>query len=130
MNNIAEKQKQPSAAAETQQRPRGFVTPPSNIMATDDGYLVEVDMPGVDKSGLEITVEANELTIIGRRNTDTPKGELLYWEAPMADYRRVFDLGPDIDSSKISAEMHQGVLCLRLPKSERAKPKKIEVKAT
>lgn len=111
-------------------RSRGFVTPPANISATDNEYLVEVDMPGVDKEGLEITVEGNELTIIGRRKSELPEGEACYCESPQADYRRVFELGPDVDTAGINAEMKQGVLRLRLPKSEKAKPKRIEVKTT
>ena len=107
---------------------RGFITPPANISATNDGYLIEVDMPGVDKDGLEVTVEGNELTIIGRRKWDLPEGEICYCESPLADYRRVFELGSDVDTEKITAEMQQGVLKLHLPKSERAKPKKVEVK--
>lgn len=87
-------------------------------------------MAGVDKEGLEVTVEVNELTIIGRRKTDILNGELSYCECPRADYRRVFELGPDVDTSRINAEMQQGVLKLRLPKSEKAKPKRIEVKLT
>jgi HSP20 family protein len=106
---------------------RGFVTPPANISATGNEYVVELDMPGVDRDGLEITVEGNELTIIGRRKTDLPDGEACYCESPQADYRRLFELGPDVDTSRISAEMQQGVLKLRLPKSEKAKPKRIEV---
>jgi HSP20 family protein len=57
-----------------------------------------------------------------------PEGEACYCESPQADYRRIFELGPDVDTSQISAEMQQGVLKLRLPKSEKAKPKHIEVK--
>jgi len=110
------------------ERTRGFVTPPANISANDSEYLVEVDMPGVDKSGLEITVEGNELTIIGQRKSELPEGEACYCESPQTDYRRMFELGPDVDTSRISAEMKQGVLKLRLPKSEKAKPKHIEVK--
>ena len=49
-------------------------------------------------------------------------------EVTLVNYRRVFELGPDVDTSRISAEMHQGVLKLHLPKSEKAKPKRIEVK--
>ena len=107
---------------------RGFVTPPANISATGNEYVVELDMPGVDTQGLEITVEGNELTIIGRRKIDLPDGEACYCESPQADYRRVFELGPDVDTSRISAEMDQGVLKLHLPKSEKAKPKRIDVK--
>lgn len=109
---------------------RGFVAPPANIVGNEQEYVVEVEMPGVDKQGIEITCEGNELTIIGRRKSELPEGELCYCESALADYRRVFEIGPDIDTEKISAEMKQGVLTLRLPKSERAKPKHIEVKVT
>ncbi|PYX62556.1 MAG: heat-shock protein Hsp20 [Acidobacteria bacterium] len=125
MNAIAENQNQ---TARTRAQADGrYVAPPANISATDNAYLVELEMPGVDKSGLEITVEANELTIIGRRKTETPQGELCYCESALADYRRSFELGPDIDTSKIEAEMDQGVLKLRLPKSEKAKPRKVQI---
>ena len=105
---------------------RGYITPPANISATQNEYLLEVDMPGVDNQGLEVSVEASELVIIGRRKTESFGGEPLYCESPLADYRRVFELGPDIDTSKISAEMQQGVLKLHLPKSEKTKPKRID----
>jgi HSP20 family protein len=126
MNSTAEVQ---NRSARPENVPtRGFITPPANISATGNEYLVEMDMPGVDKDGLEITVEGNELTIIGRRKSELPDGQLCYCESPQSDYRRVFELGPDVDTSRISAEMKQGVLRLRLPKSEKAKPKQIEVK--
>jgi HSP20 family protein len=105
----------------------GFATPPANITATENGYLIEIEMPGVNKDGLEITVERDELTVTGRRHSELPQGELLYCESALADFRRVFELGPDIDSGKISAEMAQGVVKLRLPKAEQAKPRKIKV---
>jgi HSP20 family protein len=126
MNATAEIQ---NRATQTENgRTRGFITPPANISSTENEYLVEMDMPGVDKEGLEITVEGNELTITGRRKSELPEDELCYCESPQADFRRVFELGPDVDTSRISAEMKQGVLKLRLPKSEKAKPKHIEVK--
>jgi HSP20 family protein len=129
-NQNQQNQARQSRAAAQDGRPRGFVTPPANISATDNEYLVEVDMPGVEKEGLEITVEGNELTIIGRRKSQLPEGEACYCESPQADYRRIFELGPDVDTAGINAEMKQGVLRLRLPKSEKAKPKRIEVKTT
>jgi len=128
MNAVAENQNRP--AQNLNRGDRGFVTPPANIAATANEYVLEVEMPGVTKEGLEVTVEGNELTIIGRRKMDFPDGELCYCESSQADFRRLFELGPDVDTSKINAEMNQGVLRLRLPKSERAKPKQIEVKVT
>src|SRR2546423_5187816 len=126
MNAVAETQNRPAQTAP--QNGRGFVTPAANISASENEYLVEVEMPGVDKEGLEVTVEGNELTIIGRRTSDVPEGQLCYCESALADFRRVFELGPDVDASKIAAEMKQGVLKLHLPKSEQAKPKQIQVK--
>jgi len=126
MNAIVENKNRPQRREDEQER--GFVAPPANISASNNEYLVEVEMPGVDKDGLEVTVEGNELTIIGRRKAETPAGEVWYRESPWADYRRVFELGPDVDASRIYAEMQQGVLRLHLPKSEKAKPKKIDVK--
>jgi HSP20 family protein len=118
---------QTQARRAEQYNERGFVTPPANISATENEYLLELDMPGVNKDGLQITVEGGELTIVGRRQTEAPSGELCYCESGLADYRRVFELGPDIDTAKINAEMKHGVLTLHLPKSEKAKPKQIEV---
>ncbi len=130
----ATSQNQSAAQTQPQRTPtdgtRGFVTPPANISAGENEYVVELDMPGVDKSGLEIMVDGNELTIIGRRKTDLPERQPCYCESPMADYRRAFELGPDVDTAKINAEMKQGVLRLRLPKSEKAKPRRIEIKSS
>ena len=84
-------------------------------------------MPGVNKEGLEITLEGNEITIVGHRVDEPANGEVLFRESRTVDYRRVFELDPAIDTSKVSARMEQGVLKLTLPKSERVKPRKIAV---
>ena len=84
-------------------------------------------MPGVSKEGLEITLEGNEITIVGHRRTRWCTGSPLFRERALADYRRVFELDPAIDTAKIAAKMDQGVLTLTLPKSERVKPRKITV---
>jgi HSP20 family protein len=81
----------------------------------------------VNKDGLEITLEGNEITIIGRRSTETLKADVLYRESRAADYRRVFELDPAIDSAKIFAKIDQGVLRLSLPKTEKVKPRKITI---
>ena len=109
------------------QAPREFVAPEVNIYETRDGYMLEAEMPGVNKEGLEVTLENNELTILGHRNQEPVPGFSIFRECPTGDYRRVFELDPAIDSSRISAKMEQGVLHLALPKSERVKPRKISV---
>jgi HSP20 family protein len=122
------------ATIQTEQRPatdgrkeREFVAPEVNIFETKDGYVLEAEMPGVNKQGLEIMLEGNEITLVGHRQNEAVAGVPLFRERALADYRRVFDLDPAIDTAKISAKMDQGVLTLTLPKSERVKPRKITV---
>lgn len=103
------------------------VAPDVNIYETKDGYALEAEMPGVNKDGLEITLEGHEITIVGRRPAEVVSGATLFRERHGADYRRVFELDPAIDTSKINARMNQGVLFLTLPKSEAVKPRKIAV---
>ena len=88
---------------------------------------IREEMPGVNKDGLEITLEGNEITIIGHRQPETLKADVLYRESRPMDYRRVFELDPAIDTAKISAKMEQGILTLRLPKTEKVKPRKISI---
>lgn len=104
-----------------------YVAPEVNIVETKDGYALQAEMPGVSKDGLEITLEGNEITIIGRRKPEAVSGEVLFRERSLADFRRVFELDPAIDTAKISAKMDQGILTLTLPKSERVQPRKITV---
>jgi len=104
-----------------------YVAPEVNIFETSDGYVLEADMPGVSKDGLEITLEGNEITITGRRQVAPAPGDLLFHERRTAHFRRVFELDPAIDTARIAAKMDQGVLRLALPKSERVKPRRINV---
>jgi HSP20 family protein len=123
MNAVAEKEKQIKVQAE-----RPFVAPDVNIYETDDRYVLQAEMPGVTKEGLEVTVEGNTLTFAGHRHEEVMPGAALYRESRGTNYRRVFELDPAIDTNKISAEMRQGMLTLTLPKAERVKPRKIEIK--
>ena len=83
--------------------------------------------PGVNKEGLEISVENNELTIVGRRSLPAAEGTLIHRESRPENYRRAFELDPSIDANKISAKVDQGVVTLTLPKAEHVKPRKITV---
>ena len=104
-----------------------YVTPEVNIFETAEGYVLEAEMPGVNKNGLEITLDGSEIVITGRREADAVAGEPLLRERSLRDYRRVFELDPAIDTAKVAAKMDQGVLTLTLPKSERVKPRTIKV---
>jgi HSP20 family protein len=104
-----------------------YVSPNVNIFETPEGYVLQAEMPGVSRDGLDVTVEGTEITIVGRRNPEAPTGATLFRERHAADYRRVFELDPAIDTAKVSAKIEQGVLTVTLPKSERVKPRKITV---
>ncbi len=104
-----------------------YLTPLANILETKDGYVLEAEMPGVSKDGLDITVENGELTIVGRRAKTETRGREVYRESRVFDYRRTFELDSSIDTAHVTARIDQGVLTLQLPKAESVKPRKIAV---
>ncbi len=110
-----------------QQTAEQFSTPMATVVESGDGYTLQVEMPGVSKEGLEMWVENNELTIVGRRALPSVAGTLVHRESRKENFRRSFELDPSIDSGKISAKIEQGVLTLTLPKAEQVKPRKITV---
>ena len=103
--------------------------PRIDIWENDDELLLYGDMPGVDPEDLDIRFENDQLTLHGKV---TPRHEginFVYGEYGVGDFHRSFTVGESIDAEKISAEMHNGVLTLHLPKTEKVKPRRIEVKA-
>jgi len=110
-----------------QQETMAYATPRVDITETREGYELRAEMPGVDKSGLELVLDGNELTIVGRRPALPANLGLVYRESSPAIYRRKFELDPAIDTTKVTARMEQGVLLMSLPKAERVKPRKISV---
>ena len=120
-----------SLTRETREADRGqaeqFITPPASVTEIADGYMLEIEMPGVKKDGLDISVENNELKIVGRRSLPALEGMLIHRESRPENFRRVFELDPSIDGDKISAKIDQGLVTLTMPKAEHVKPRKITV---
>jgi HSP20 family protein len=104
-----------------------FITAPASVTEIADGYTLEIEMPGVKKEGLDISVENNELTIIGRRSLPAVEGTFVHRESRPENFRRVFEIDPSIDGDKISAKIDQGLVTLTLPKAEHVKPRKVTV---
>ena len=125
MNAVEQKEESPASPPPVDTA-RDFITPEVNIVETKEGYVLEAEMPGVTKDGLDISLEDNVLTLVGRR-TPGPVGTSLYRESQTADFRRVFELDPSIEGEKINARIEQGILTLTLPKAEKVKPRKITV---
>ncbi len=121
---------QPAVTRDTQP-PRGesALIPPVDVVEDSSGITLYADLPGVSKDKLSLNVEAGTLTIEGDMGLATPEGmEATYAEVGLARFRRVFSLSKDLDTSKVSAELAQGVLRLRIPKAEHAQSRKIEVR--
>lgn len=110
-------------------RSESALIPPVDVVEDSSGITLYADLPGVSKDKLSLNVEADTLTIEGDVGLATPEGmEATYAEVGLARFRRVFSLSKDLDTTKVSAELAQGVLRLRIPKAEHAQPRKIEVR--
>lgn len=103
-----------------------YATPPVDIYEVDDGLTVVVDMPGVAKDDVEVRVDNGKLEIKGTARLELP-GDPLYAEFQLVNFYRQFQLGEAVDQAKIQGELKNGVLVLRLPAVEQAKPRRIEV---
>jgi HSP20 family protein len=103
---------------------------PMDAYRSGDEVLLVFDLPGVDPKSIDLTIDQHVLTVRADRERQTEEGqEILAAERPHGTFiRRVF-LGDTLDTDRISAEYHDGVLRLTIPVSERAKPRKIEVEA-
>ena len=108
-------------------RDQHFVSPAVDIFETEDVLTLVADMPGVSNDNLEIDVDQGILSIKASTGNGV-KGEALYREFRPSGYYRQFKLLEDFDAAKADAELKNGVLTLRLPKAEAAKPRKIAVK--
>jgi len=103
--------------------------PATDIVETSDGVSLYIDMPGVSKDSLSVDVDQNVLSVKGAINLHTPEGlSPTYMDVHSGAFERHFTLGEQLDSSAIEAQLDQGVLKLVIPRSEKHKPRKIEVK--
>lgn len=102
--------------------------PVYEVKETADAYGVTVHLSGVAKDGLEITADAAEVRIVGRRTWKQPEGwTSLYRESSDLPYELVFAHDNAVDADKVAAELRDGVLRVSLPKAEAIKPRKIAV---
>jgi HSP20 family protein len=122
----ARRQEKVSSSREETRSQESYITPPVDIYENTQGLIVNADLPGVAQEGLDVRVENRLLTIRGKAGHSAP-GEPVYREYGLVNFFRQFELNDKVDQSKISAELKHGVLTLRLPKAEQAKPRKIEV---
>jgi HSP20 family molecular chaperone IbpA len=105
----------------------GFV-PATDILEMEDGFHVMADMPGVPKESLNIDVEEDEVVISGKSAYGFREGvRVMHREFVGGEFTRRLSIAGSVDRERISARLKNGVLNLSLPKSEAAKPRRIEI---
>jgi len=111
-------------------RSQATMMPPVDVVEDPTGITLFADLPGVPKDKLSLHVEGDTLSIEGEVSLDVPEGmEASYAEVSLPRYRRIFTLSKELDPGKVTAELSQGVLKLRIPKAEHAQPRRIEIRA-
>ena len=117
----------PATSQQQQQQP--FVVPPVDVFENDHAITLLADLPGVQREQLHIRVDGDTLVLEATAQTGGPENmELVYGEAQCPAYRRQFTLSRELDTGRIEAQLRDGVLRLNIPKSEAARPRRIEVR--
>ena len=104
-------------------------TMPMDAWRENDSFVVEFDLPGIDANSIDLDVERNVLTVRADRPAREGIEELVAAERPRGVFSRQLILGDNLDTDKIAASYHAGVLRLEIPVAEKAKPRKILINA-
>jgi HSP20 family protein len=103
-------------------------TMPMEAYRSGDDFLVHFDLPGIDPETIELDVERNVLSVRAERRSPAPEGaEVLVAERPTGTFTRQLFLGETLDTDRIDASYEAGVLTLRIPVAEQAKPRRIQI---
>jgi HSP20 family protein len=121
MNNLEKQQTQAIRRNE-----KDTLLPQADIWETPEDIILKMDMPGVGKENLDMKVEGDMLKIHGKAEA-RQSGNLLYAEQRTGDFHREFSLSNDLNQDKINAAIAAGVLTVKIAKSEKVKPRKIQV---
>ncbi len=123
MNNVTQAKETPTAA-----RQEPALLPPVDVIEDATGITLYADLPGVPKDRLNLRVDGDQLNLEAELVLALPQGmEASHAEVQASHYRRAFTLSKELDASKVSAELSQGVLRVRIPKAEHAQPRRIAV---
>lgn len=119
----------PSPVGEEEEPTSTVWSPRMDLMEADDHYRMRVDLPGLTKDDVSITVEDNRLTIRGERHDEsrTEKENVVRMERTFGTFYRSLRLPKTVNENKIQASFADGVLSVEIPKTEKSKPKKIKI---
>ena len=115
-----------SDAAAGDEFERADWTPASDIYETDSGYMIAMDLPGIDREALKIDIDDNRLVVKGTRAVAESRASRT--ERPRGKFLRTYSVPGSVEQGKIAAEYKDGVLHISLPKRNEQKPKKIDIK--
>jgi HSP20 family molecular chaperone IbpA len=108
--------------------PGRFFIPATDVFETEGGLTLVMEMPGVGRENLDVSLEEGVLRVEGRLNYSAYAGmEPVYTEYNVGHYARAFSLSDKIDQEKIDARLEDGVLTLTLPRSPATRPRRIEI---
>lgn len=116
------------AARDKSRYSQAALTPPVDVIEDNTGITLYADLPGVSRDKLHLHVESDTLTIEAESDLDVPEGlRSGHTEVELGRFRRAFTLSPELDTGAVTAELNQGVLRLRIPKAQRAQPRRIAI---
>ena len=102
-------------------------SPRADVVETDRDYLLALDLPGIDRDSLDVTLDDGTLKISGERQPDSTDGRMHRIERAHGRFFRSFTLGSDLDDQAIEAHYDDGVLTVRIGKAETIQPRRITV---
>ena len=129
MNTVTKtRETTPTAQAAQTARAEGVLLPPVDVIEDATGITLYADMPGVARDRVQLRVEGEQLTLEGEMALAVPQGmEATHAEVQRSRYHRAFTLSKELDAEKVSAEMSQGVVRVRIPKAAHAQPRRVQV---
>jgi len=131
MTDSKSMKKSESGELQRQAEKEVVMRPAVDIYEDATGITLKADLPGVSHDRLDVQIEGNNLSIEGQAAIDMPEGmEALYADVKATRFRRSFTLSNELEADKISAEMNNGELTLRLPRRAELQPRKIEIRAS
>lgn len=131
MTDSKSMKKSESGELQRQAEKEVVMRPAVDIYEDATGITLKADLPGVSHDRLDVQIEGNNLSIEGQAAIEMPEGmEALYADVKATRFRRSFTLSNELEADKISAEMNNGELTLRLPRRAELQPRKIEIRAS
>lgn len=127
VNGLTEQSEKNIQTREETRSSEKYIKPAVNIVETEEGLMLTADIPGACKETLDVNVEKGVLTINAQVSHTMP-GHPVYTEFELAPYYRQFSIPETLDHQKARADFTNGILTLQIPRTEAAKPRKIEVR--